>query len=120
MRAFFANNDEKYKFRERRKWRPISDTFFNHLESQDQEKMLDRKRLQFKGDKVEKLLKDFILGEVDFFTLFSDHTYRRCKSDNEDNWGTNNHQRAACVCPIKVDNDYRLVFSLFFAKLKQI
>ena len=42
----------------------MSDTFFNHLESEDQEKLLDQKRLKFKGDEVETLFQDFRLGDV--------------------------------------------------------
>ena len=74
----------------------------------------------FKGDKVEKLFKYFRLGEVDFFTLFSDHPYRRCKSDIEDNWGTSNHQRALCVCSIKVDYEHILRVSYIFGKREEL
>ena len=60
-RAFFPHEyDEKYKIRERRKRRPVSDTFFSYLEADNVEQLYTRKRGKFKeDDEIENLFCSF-------------------------------------------------------------
>ena len=59
-RVFFHNDyDEKYKIRERRKKRPVSDTFFKYLESENIDLLNARKFEQYKDDKIVDLLTNF-------------------------------------------------------------
>ena len=58
--AFFPGDyDEKYKIRERRKKRPVSDTFFNHLEASDVQQLGEQKMKMFEEDKVENIFRKF-------------------------------------------------------------
>merc|ERR1712004_255168 len=52
-RAFFPNDyDEKYKIKERRKKRPVSDSFFNFLESDNLENLSAKKYEMFKDNEI--------------------------------------------------------------------
>lgn len=64
-RAFFPNDyDEKYKIKERRKKRPVSDTFFNFLENENLEQMTAKKYKMFQDDEIENLFRAFRDNEV--------------------------------------------------------
>jgi len=59
-RVFFLSDyDEKYKIRERRKKRPVSDTFFNYLESEDPEQLMKKKSVKYEDDKIVNILTSF-------------------------------------------------------------
>ena len=65
--AFFPGDyDEKYKIRERRKKRPVSDTFFNHLEASDAQQLGEQKRKMFEMDKVENIFRKFRHKNLDY------------------------------------------------------
>ena len=64
-RVFFNNDyDEKYKIRERRKKRPVSDTFFNYLETEDKEVLSTRKLEKYKDDEIVQILTNFREGLI--------------------------------------------------------
>jgi len=64
-RAFFPNDyDEKYKIKERRKKRPVSDSFFNVLESDDLENLSAKKYEMFRDHEVENLFRAFRANEI--------------------------------------------------------
>jgi len=59
-RVFLASSyEEKYKIRERRKRRPVSDTFFTKLEESDLESLMKRKSEIFCDDKIVELLSNY-------------------------------------------------------------
>ena len=64
-RIFFNNNnyDQKYKIKERRKRRPVADTFFNLLEAEDEKKenstLEARNDKRFQDDEIHKMLVNF-------------------------------------------------------------
>lgn len=65
--AFFSGEyDEKYKIRERRKKRPVSDTFFNHLEASDVQQLRAEKVKRFQEDKVEHIFRKFRHKNLDY------------------------------------------------------
>ena len=67
--AFFPGEegyDEKYKIRERRKKRPVSDTFFNQLEASDVQQLGEEKRKLFEEDKVENIFRKFRHQNLDY------------------------------------------------------
>ena len=65
-RVFFAKDyDQKYKIKERRKRRPVSDAFFNLLEGNEEE-LEAQKRLKFKGDELENLFASFKRQTIEF------------------------------------------------------
>jgi len=67
-RAFFPQDyDERYKIRERRKRRPVSDTFFNYLENSDIQKLEEDKNKKFEEDPVENLLRKYRSGKIEYF-----------------------------------------------------
>merc|ERR1712061_53600 len=64
-RAFFPNDyDEKYKIKERRKKRPVSDSFFNYLENENLEDLAAKKNEIFEDDEIERLFRTFRDGEL--------------------------------------------------------
>ena len=64
-RAFFPNEyDEKYKIKERRKKRPVSDSFFNFLENENLEMLAAKKCNSFQNDKTENLFRAFRENEL--------------------------------------------------------
>lgn len=64
-RAFFPNDyDEKYKIKERRKKRPVSDSFFNFLENDNIENLAAKKSEIFKNDDTENLFRWFKAEEL--------------------------------------------------------
>ena len=65
--AFFPGDyDEKYKIRERRKKRPVSDTFFTHLEASDVQHLGEQKRKMFETDKNENIFRKFRHKNLDY------------------------------------------------------
>ena len=62
---FLCDYDEKYKIKERRKKRPVSDAFFNMVEEQE-EHLEKRKREMYKNDKLESLFHEFRSKDVEF------------------------------------------------------
>jgi len=65
--AFFPGDyDERYKIRERRKRRPVSDTFFNHLEASDVQQLGEQKMKLFEEDKVESIFRRFRHKNLDY------------------------------------------------------
>jgi len=65
--AFFPGDyDEKYKIRERRKKRPVSDTFFNHLEGSDVQQLGEEKMKIFEEDKAENIFRKFRHKNLDY------------------------------------------------------
>ena len=85
-RVFFNcnNYDQKYKIKERRKRRPVADTFFTLLENKEQEEEDDtlesKNKIRFKNDMIYKFLSDFRNHEInygDFIELVSDYFGRK-------------------------------------------
>jgi len=65
--AFFPGDyDEKYKIRERRKKRPVSDTFFNYLEGSDFQQLGEEKMKMFEEDKVENIFRKYRHKNLDY------------------------------------------------------
>jgi len=65
--AFFPGDyDEKYKIKERRKRRPVSDTFFNYLEGSDIQQLGEEKMKMFEEDKAENIFRKFRLKNLDY------------------------------------------------------
>ena len=65
-RAFFPQDyDEKYKIKERRKKRPVSDTFFAYLEESNIEQLKKEKMELFEKDKVEMLFRRYRDREIE-------------------------------------------------------
>lgn len=65
--AFFPGDyDEKYKIRERRKKRPVSDTFFNLLEASDTHQLGEEKMKMFEDNKVENIFRKFRHEDLDY------------------------------------------------------
>ena len=92
-RVFFNNNnyDQKYKIKERRKKRPVADTFFNLLEAEDDKEENDtleaRNNKRFQHDKVYNILIDFRNQTIDyseFIELVSDFFGR--KKELKEEW----------------------------------
>eukprot|EP00092_Neocalanus_flemingeri_P101343 GFUD01129581.1.p1 GENE.GFUD01129581.1~~GFUD01129581.1.p1 ORF type:complete len:370 (+),score=89.16 GFUD01129581.1:62-1171(+) len=75
-RVFFLTDyDVKYKIRERRKRRPVSDCFFNLLES-NQNDLEEQKRNLLKNDEVEMLFRNFrnkMIQYEEYISLISEH-----------------------------------------------
>ena len=70
---FFTNNsnyDQKYKIKERRKRRPVADTFFSLLEAEEQkengETLENKNHIRFQNDHVYKILLDFRNDVIDY------------------------------------------------------
>ena len=85
-RVFFNcnNYDQKYKIKERRKRRPVADTFFTLLENKEQQEEDDtlesKNKIRFKNDMIYKFLSDFRNHEInygDFIELVSDYFGRK-------------------------------------------
>ena len=65
-RVFFpVDYDEKYKIRERRKRRPVSDAFFNLLESSQEDLEADKLKL-YKDDEVEEVFRMFKRKDMEY------------------------------------------------------
>ena len=65
--AFFPGDyDEKYKIKERRKKRPVSDTFFNYLEGSDIQQLEEEKMKLFEEEKVENIFRKFRHKNLDY------------------------------------------------------
>jgi len=62
---FIAKYDEKYKIRERRKRRPVSDVFFNLLETSNED-LEGEKRKLYKNDDFEQLFYNCINKEIEY------------------------------------------------------
>merc|ERR1711874_1719 len=62
---FLAKYDEKYKIRERRKRRPVSDVFFNLLETSKEDLEGEKQKL-YQNDDLEKLFRNCINKEIGY------------------------------------------------------
>ena len=65
-----SNYDQKYKIKERRKRRPVADTFFSLLEAEEQKEsgatLANKNHIRFQNDEVYKILLDFRDNEIDY------------------------------------------------------
>ena len=65
-RVFFVTDyDGKYKIRERRKRRPVSDAFFNLLES-NENNLEEKKRVLYKDDELEMMFRKFRNNNIQY------------------------------------------------------
>jgi len=65
-RVFFANAfDEKYNIRQRKKRRPVLDSFFDNLESSE-DRVMTKKRELYRHDAIEETLRKFRNGELGY------------------------------------------------------
>jgi len=65
-RVFFPHQyDQKYHIRQRKKRRPVSDTFFNYLESSE-DSVMARKRELYRDDAIEETLRKFRNRELGY------------------------------------------------------
>ena len=63
---FAADYDEKYKIRERRKERPVSDVFFTLLEQKSMTDLEAARRKMYENDEVEELFRKFKTKSIDY------------------------------------------------------
>jgi len=76
-RVFLASSyEEKYKIRERRKRRPVSDTFFTKLEESDLKSLLKRKSEIFADDKIVEVLFNYRENKItyeEYILMIAEH-----------------------------------------------